>query len=123
MSESTRTTTGLSDLELAVLDVLLATDGQISAQLRAQAEAATVVSRTPSGVGFMTKLDVRPDLGIRGRPEDETLQTVHGRHPALPSGAEFIVQVKSGRLNTIEAFCYEGMWPSDESQFSVELRP
>ncbi|MBT8443314.1 MAG: hypothetical protein HKN81_11620 [Gammaproteobacteria bacterium] len=123
MSESTPATTGLSDLELAVLDVVLATDGEISAQLRAQAEAATVVSRTPSGVGFMTKLDVPPDLGIPGRPEDETLRTVHGRHPALPSGAEFIVQVKAGRLNTIEAFCYEGMWPRDESQFSVEVRP
>jgi len=123
MSVPVQATTGLSDLELAVLEVLLAADGDGSAQLRAQVETATVASRTPSGVGFMTKLDVPERLRIPGRPDDETLQTVYGAHPALPGGAEFIVQVKSGRLNTIEAFCYEGMWPGDESHFSVELRP
>lgn len=123
MSEPIPTTSGLSDLELAVLDVFLAADGDASAQLRAQVEAATVASRTPSGVGFMTKLDIPERLRIPGRPDDETLQVVHGAHPALPGGAEFIVQVKSGRLNTIEGFCYAGMWPGDESHFSVELRP
>ncbi|MFW2403569.1 MAG: hypothetical protein ACN4GT_02305 [Gammaproteobacteria bacterium] len=123
MSESLQNTAGLSDLERSVLDVVLAADGDFGAQLRAQAAAAFVASRTPSGVGFMTKLNVPEGLRIAGRPDDETLQTVHGTHPALPAGAEFVVQVKSGRLNTIEAFCYEGMWPGDESRFSVELRP
>lgn len=123
MSEPIKAAIGLSDLEHAVLEVVLAAEGDNNRELRAQAEAATVVSRTPSGVGFMTKLNVPEGLTIPGRPDDETLQPVHGAHPALPGGAEFIVQVKSGRLNTIEAFCYEGMWPGDESHFSVELRP
>jgi hypothetical protein len=113
----------LSELESAVLDVLLAADAGINGQLRVQAGAATVASRIPSGVGFMTKLDVPDELAVTGRPTDETLQTVYGVHPELPGGAEFVVQVKSGRLNTIEAFCYEGMWPRDESRFSVALRP
>ena len=46
---------------------------------------------------------------------------VTGEHPALPSGAEFILQIKDGRINCIEAFCYEGMWPADESQFKIRL--
>jgi len=114
---------GLSDLESAVLDTLLAADAGINGQLRAQVRAATVASRTPSGVGFMTKLIVPAELSIPDRPADETLRPAYGEHPELPGGAEFVVQVKSGRLNTIEAFCYAGMWPGDESRFRVELRP
>ena len=122
MSELTGDAGTLSDLERAILDVVLARDSAINAGLREQAAAAGVSSRTPSGVGFMTKLDVPIALAVEGRPEDETLQTVFGAHPDLPGGAEFVVQVRSGRLNTIEAFCYEGMWPRDESRFEVQLR-
>lgn len=123
MNERTRIAPELSSLERAVLDVALAPDSSINDRLRAQADAAAVTTRTPSGVGFMTKIDVPADMAIPDSTPDVTLPAVLGIHPQLPAGAEFVVQVKSGRLNTIEAFCYQGMWPTDESLFRVELRP
>jgi len=123
MNESVQAEPALTALERAVLDVALAADTELNARLRAQIEAAVVTTRTPSGVGFMTKFAVPADLAAPDRPADDTLPAVFGEHPQLPGGAEFVLQVKAGRLNTIEAFCYEGMWPADESLFRVELRP
>ena len=113
----------LSALERAVLEIALSPDVGENARLREQANAARVSTRTPSGVGFMTKLEVPEALVVPDAPEDATLPTVYGVHPELPAGAEFILQVRAGRLNTIEAFCFQGMWPGDESRFRLEVRP
>lgn len=113
----------LTPLERAVLDVVLTPDVGANARLREQAEAAVVSARTSSGVGFMTKLEIPEALALADAPDDDTLPVAFGEHPNLPAGAEFVLQVRSGRLNTIEAFCYEGMWPGDESQFRVGVRP
>lgn len=123
MSQHNPSSSELTELERAVLDLALASDAAEKARLREQAEVATVSTRTPSGVGFMTKLEVPAALAAPGRPAEDTLPPVYGAHPALASGAEFVVQLRSGRLNTIEAFCYEGMWPADESLFRLEIRP
>lgn len=109
----------LTVLERAVLR--LALQGEGMAVLRKQAETVTVAMRTPSGVGFMTKLKAEP--AVPTADGESELPRVYGQHPSLPSGAEFVVQVKHGRINSIEAFCYEGMWPSDEIAFELELRP
>lgn len=108
----------LTGLERAVLETALSASG-IDPALRRQIDAARVLGRTPSGVGFMTKISV---------PEDQcsavatpAVPVVLAQHPELPSGAEFVLQVKNGRLNSIEAFCHEGMWPADEDAF--ELTP
>ena len=113
----------LSALERAVLEAALASVAVPEAQFHSQIEAMSVATRTPSGVGFMTRFAVPDSLSVPDRPADETLPTVVGDHPGLPSGAEFIVQIKAGRLHTIEAFCFEGMWPGDESQFRVSPGP
>lgn len=123
MNDISQVEPALTSLERAVLDVALAADTELNVRLRAQVEAADVTTRTPSGVGFMTKFAVPENLAVPDRPADDTLPAVSGVHPQLPGGAEFVLQVKAGRLNTIEAFCYEGMWPADESQFRVELKP
>jgi hypothetical protein len=109
----------LTVLERAVLRMAL--QGDAAAALREQVEHATVAMRTPSGVGFVTKLKV----ARAGRVADgeSAIPRVYGRHPHLRSGAEFMVQVKDGRLNSIEAFCYEGMWPADETAFQLEMAP
>ncbi|MGI9330239.1 MAG: hypothetical protein ACR2QB_05930 [Gammaproteobacteria bacterium] len=110
-------TPALSELEQAVLKVALpAGDADWQAQL-AQAE---VVSRTYSGVGFMTRLRLPP-----GAPKADAavrLGAVAGTHQALPGGAEFLVDVRDGRLHSLEAFCYDGMWPSDESGFQLATK-
>lgn len=108
----------LTRLERTVLEAALSAAG-IDAGLREQIDVATVRGRTPSGVGFMTRLHVpeRYSVGHGG----VIVPVVNGAHPALPAGAEFVLQVKNGRINSIEAFCHEGMWPDDEDRF--EIRP
>lgn len=123
MNDRAQDSPELSALERLVIEFALAETAVDSPRLRQQAEAATVATRTPSGVGFMTKLSVPAALAVPEAPEDATLPKVFGSHPELPAGAEFVLQVRAGRLNTIEAFCLEGMWPRDESRFRLQVRP
>ena len=123
MNDPAQLSPQLTVLERTVLEVALAPDVDTNDRFRSQMEAAIVSTRTPSGVGFMTKLEVPETLAIPDSLAGGALPVVFGVHPDLPSGAEFILQVKDGRLNTIEGFCYEGMWPGDDSLFRVEIRP
>jgi hypothetical protein len=111
----------LTVLERSVLETVFLTT-RLADDFRQQIDAATVAVRTPSGVGFMSKLHV-PDEYRAADIVENTIPLVIGAHPELPSGAEFVVQVKDGRINCIEAFCHEGMWPADESQFNIHLGP
>ena len=108
----------LSDLERTVFDTALAGEGAETDILRRQLSEATVMSRTASGVGFVTRLRIPDELP--GVSLSYVLPVVRGEHPQLPGGAEFILQLKNGRLHTIEAFCFEGMWPEDEAAFRFD---
>lgn len=115
----------LTALERSVLETAFASV-ETEAGFREQIEAATVLVRTPSGVGFMTKLRVPEEHRVVDAAAGNAISVIIGEHPALPSGAEFILQIKDGCLNCIEAFCYEGMWPADEAQFKIHpgyIRP
>lgn len=112
----------LTALESEVLELALAGNGTGLAELRVQLDGAEVVTRTPSGVGFMVKLRIADDAP---RPPSGTaieLPIVYGRHPQLRGGAEFLIQIKDGRLNSVEAFCYEGQWPTDEGAFELRAQ-
>ena len=111
-------TPDLSDLERCVLQAALAGDGDGMEALRAQLSVATVLSRTASGVGFVTRLQVPDDAPVA--TQVCRVPVVSGEHPQLPGGAEFLLQLKNGRLHTLEAFCFEGMWPADEAGFRLE---
>ena len=121
MNEAADKSSTLTTLESAVLAAALAPDQAYFDRFRAQVAAAVVTSRTPSGVGFMTKIEVPAELAVAEWPAHELLPVVAGSHPDLAAGAEFILQVKSGCISTIEAFCYEGMWPQDEEPFQIEI--
>jgi len=108
----------LTDLERMVLETACAVTG-IGDGYGSQIAAAKVSVRTPSGVGVVTKIEVPRELGHKDPAA--SLPVVIGDHPSLPSGAEFILQVKGGRIHSIEAFCYEGMWPQDESLFKLRV--
>lgn len=110
----------LTDLERTVLETAFSAAG-MAIGFGQQVAAASVASRIPSGVGFVTKLNVSDEFRVSA--DAAALPVVKGEHPALPSGAEFILQVKNGRINSIEAFCHEGMWPADESQFRIHAGP
>ncbi len=108
----------LTKLERGVLETALSADAQ--SNIAHQAQEAQVASRTYSGVGFITKLSVPDDAP---RLQTAVLPTVYGRHPNLAASAEFMLQLKDGRLHSIEAFCFQGMWPSDEDGFTLGTAP
>lgn len=108
----------LSPLERAVVAVALAAD-ELST-LRDQVACTEVVSRTYSGVGFVTKFQVPADAPVAAPKAMPPV--VMGRHPQLPDAAEFLLELRGGRLHSLEAYCYEGMWPGDETGFSLATK-
>jgi hypothetical protein len=107
----------LTPLERSVLLALAAGAGAERSGFEAQGRRAAVLSRSHSGVGFVTRLRVPEDVAALG--ETAGMHAVRALHPQLAEPAEFLVQVKAGRLASIEAFCGEGMWPEDETQFRI----
>src|SRR4051812_30492151 len=97
----------LNALETAVLDMLLAGDHPVLACLREQRAAATIVSRSFSGVGFFVDFAV-PDSAARcGSKPDYTLSDVEATIDGLAHGAGFVIFVRDGRITMLEGFCYD----------------
>jgi hypothetical protein len=108
----------LTPLESLVLQAAGQSLGSESAPaFAAQVAQVRVVSRSHSGVGFVTRLGV--PAGAPGL-HAQRMETVRASHPQLREPAEFLVQLRDGRLATLEAFCPEGMWPADESAFRIK---
>lgn len=108
----------LTALERSVLETAFSSM-QTDPGFRNQIDAAMVVVRTPSGVGFVTKLHIPEEYRVANAVAGNAVPVIIGDHPALPAGAEFILQIKNGLINCIEAFCYAGVWPADEAQFHI----
>ncbi len=111
----------LSVLERAVLAVAGQRLGNVNEQWIAQCEALRVVARSHSGVGFMTKLEVPASAPLLPDAAGRLLGAIRARHPALSEPAEFLIQLKAGRLATIEAFCGVGTWPADDQGFDFSV--
>lgn len=111
----------LSRLERAVLTAMLKGEGAAAGfdVLRAQLARATVVSRTHSGVGFVTRIDVPDEIPSALEAALPRLRPVLAEHPQLAERAEFLLQLRSGRLAVLEAYCFQGGWPADEAEFRV----
>jgi hypothetical protein len=122
MASETELSPELTGLERSVLEAAVGDGSNVAGGFQEQVRQASAVVRTPSGVGFVTKLQIPDQLRVTELPPDSSLPLVIGEHPELPSGAEFVLQVKDGRINSIEAFCYEGMWPSDETLFRLDAK-
>lgn len=110
----------LTWLERAVLQSFAMSLGADAPALHAQAGQAQVVSRSHSGVGFVTRLAVPESLAALPPGACTRLRAVRACHPRLREPAEFLVQLKGGRLASIEAYCPDGMWPADDAAFRVE---
>ncbi len=109
----------LSALERTVLAAVLAGEGEGLGVLRKQLVRATVLSRTHSGVGFVTRLGIPDEVLPVSEAATPRLRPVHATHPRLAESAQFLLQLRSGRLAVLEAYCFEGAWPADESEFQV----
>lgn len=109
----------LSALERSVLTALLQGESEALALLRAQLAQASIVSRTHSGVGFMARLMVPDDMPVLAPNTVPRLRPALAAHPRLSEPAEFILQLRDGRLASLEAFCFAGSWPADTEHFRV----
>lgn len=109
----------LSRLERTVLTAMLKGEGAGLAVLRDQLARATAVSRTHSGVGFVTRIAVADEIPAVPEAAVLRLRPVLAAHPLLTERAEFLLQLRSGRLAVLEAYCFEGRWPADEAEFQV----
>ena len=111
----------LSPLERAVLAAMLQGGSGADAleALRAQLAQASVASRTHSGVGFVTRIEVPDTIAPAVESTLPRLRPVLAEHPHLTERAEFLLQLRGGRLAVLEAYCCEGSWPADEAEFRV----
>jgi hypothetical protein len=112
----------LDELERAVLEMLLAGDHPTLATLRAQAARVRVAARKLSGVGFFTDFEVPADLRTVSHPRDFEIGDVDGDLEGLARGAAFVVFIRKGRLDFLEAHTYGEPWPEQLGAFRLRYR-
>ena len=110
----------LTELEHAVIAAIARVDPERSVMER-QLEAAQLLKRDHTGVGFYTTLTLPDGIALldRGRWKIEDMGHGFAHHPDLPSGASFILWVRDGKISTLEGYTNEGDWPFDETVFRV----
>jgi hypothetical protein len=109
----------ISSIERAVLDAQAERLGPAGAAWLDQCRQARVAGRSHSGVGFVTRFEVPPEAPALADDAARRVGAVHASHPALREPAEFLIQLKHGRLASIEAFCFDGLWPADDAGFRI----
>lgn len=109
---------GLTRLEQAALDTLLAGDHPTLVTLRDQLAQATLSSRERTGVGFYCNFDVPLDTPhVAG---DFHIGDVHVEIAGLEHGAGLVLFVTAGRLSLLEGFVYgDESWPESTDDFSI----
>lgn len=108
---------GLTPLEQAALDKLLAGDHPLLAALRRQASDARLVTRELTGVGFYCRFQVPPDSPRVER--DVVIADVYAEIEGLAHGAGFALFVRDGRIQFLEGFTYDEPWPERIGAFEL----
>ncbi len=109
----------LTKLEECVLKMLLDGDDEILASLRKQLHSASVTERDLSGVGFFTTLHVAHTDAARATDKSFKFGDVHADISGLECGAGFLLYVRDGVLEMLEAYTYDEQWPDDTDDFSL----
>jgi hypothetical protein len=94
----------LNDLEILVLQHLLAGDDPVLAALRGQVDSVVVKSRDWSGAGFMTAFSVLESAPQARANLRAYIGDVYADINGLRDGAGFILFIEDGRLNFLEGF-------------------
>lgn len=109
----------LTGLERLVIQTILDRHAGGQEELLEQLARAHATRRTHSGVGIMTRLAVAGEAPALPPGAAPRLRPLYATHPQLPDPAEFMLQLKDGRLNSLEAYCFNGLWPADEAAFQI----
>ena len=109
----------LTRLERLVIGTILDRHAAGQDALREQLAQAHATRRTHSGVGIMTRLAVPGEAPPLSPASTPRLRPLYATHPQLREPAEFMLQLKDGRLNSLEAYCFNGLWPADETAFRI----
>ena len=108
----------LTELETAVLAMILDGDHPVLRQLREQLASCHVKRREFTGVGFYTHLDVgdaRPSGATPLRFGDVTAE-IEG----MACGAGFLLFVEHGRLCMLEGYSFDEPWPSTVDKYRLK---
>jgi hypothetical protein len=114
----------LTALERAVLQKLFAGDHPSFPVFRAQVERVRVLERTFSGVGFFADLMVPEEVPAASIATDsvwfgDVVADVEG----LSHGAGFVARIASGRLEMLEGYTFEELWPPESARFELRYEP
>jgi len=109
----------LTPLERAVLEAQGRPLGAAAPAWLAQCRSIRVIGRSHSGVGFVTRFEVPADAAPFATDATGRIPPVYASHPALREPAQFLIQARDGRIIALEAFCFDGMWPADETGFRI----
>jgi hypothetical protein len=119
LDELCRPWTTLDDLEVEVLEMLVAGDAPSMRRLQGQVAVCRVRERERSGAGFFTKLRVDPS---KVEPIDvgpARLGDVVAEIEGLQHGAGFILWIAQGYLDMLEAYSFDEPWPDEVGRFSL----
>jgi len=113
----------LTELERAVLEMLLAGDHPILECLRKQLSLVQVTRREWTGVGFFTDL-VIPESAEPAKmlPGRATIGDVLAEIAGLDHGAGFVLFIEDGKLDFLEGYSYEEPWSEARSEYSLRYR-
>lgn len=108
----------LSTFEQAVLEKLFAGSHPALGVLRAQAQAAQLVSRRNTDRGFFLDFDVPASAPVLAE-HDFHFGDVRAAVDGLSLGAGFVVFVRKGRLEALEGYSYGEPWPNEIRGFQL----
>lgn len=105
------------EFEKLIMEKLLNGNNKIFVDLYRQYQQAIVTSREFTGCGFFTKFDIqgyKPKYLVSGRIDDVAVE-----FEKADENACFILYVKTGKIDTLEGFCFGGAWNDDYGRAKI----
>ncbi|SFJ99606.1 transposase [Methylocapsa palsarum] len=102
----------LNSLETAILEKMLSGNNESFNTQRQKYRSAKVTERSSTGVGFFTHFHVPPNVARLTDREGLEIGDVSAEIVGLKYGADFVLFVKDGAIDTLEGFCYDEAWPA-----------
>jgi len=101
------------------MDKLLEGEDISLAILRQQLEEAKVSERKMTGVGFYLTFVVPDNVRRLQGVLNVKFGDVHAEIPGLANGAGFLLYLRNGYLNMLEAYTYDEPWPQEIGKFEL----